>query len=99
METLILEGEFADVQEQFNHLSCDPKQHVKVIISETMPVESAELTLQNGGSGLSSRITGFRNGRPVISLCKDGLTTERIQELIREEEEEDDLDSYRRARR
>lgn len=87
MNTWILEGAFAEVREQISRLPIDPKQHVKVVITE---IEE--------GTSLPSHIIGFRNGVPILSLRENlpPLTTEQIQDLIRQEEEDDDLDYMRR---
>ncbi len=92
METLVLEGAFAEVQAQMNRLHCPPQHRVKVTIADALQEETPAAPF---------RPTEFRNGVPLLPLRENAppLTTEMVKRVQEELDEEEIADANRFAGR
>jgi hypothetical protein len=80
METQIVEGTYADVQQRLIALHLKPETHVRVVITEAEPSLSVNPFLP----------TEFRNGLPLLPRRElpEPITLELVKRLLEPDDEE-----------
>ena len=84
MESQILEGTFAEVQQRLSALLLKPETRLRVIISESDTLNAPE----------TEALAGMRGSNGFILLPASGLTTlEEVEEALYQADMEDALDT------